>query len=116
MVKNQDLLLLFYFLVWIVPAGAVTCVHCKDTIAGCEGGDLCPLITDLASNVALFAEPTLGTTPSLANMLPAPMRAIFSPTLCEAIVGIATAPSGGVTADLSDTTTYPNPAAVIASR
>ena len=28
------------------------CVHCKDTIMGCEGGDLCPLVVEVAANAA----------------------------------------------------------------
>ena len=77
------------------------CVHCKDTIAGCTGGLNCPLVTDLASNVALFEAGTLGSVPKIHNLLPPELSSFFTRSVCEALVGIANAPVGGTMVDLS---------------
>jgi hypothetical protein len=62
---------------------------------------LCPLITETATNAQIFEAGTLGTTPTLNHCIPPVMRTVFTPALCEALVGISTAPAGGVHADLS---------------
>ena len=84
-----------------VPGSRAVCIHCKDSIAGCAGGDDCPLFTDLAANVAIFAEKKLGTTPAVSNLLPPEVAMQFSRPVCEAIVGIACAPTGGQEIDFT---------------
>ena len=46
---------------FIQPSFSV-CTHCKDTILPAHESAACPLVTDLASNVALFDAGTLGET------------------------------------------------------
>jgi hypothetical protein len=77
-----------------VRAEAV-CIHCRDSIPGCAGGDACPLVSELATNTAIFAEARLGSTPRLAHFLPAELCTYFPRSICEAIVGIACAPAVG---------------------
>ena len=102
------LLLLFF----AAPVTAV-CPHCKDVIPGCAGGDACPLVVEHAANVEIFRTGTVGSCPTVAHALPTTMRAIFTPALCEALVGIATAPAGGLSADLTDRELYPTPTAIV---
>ena len=52
--SNGALWRVFICLLFLDPVFSVTCFTCKDSIAGCPGGDQCPLITDLADNVELF--------------------------------------------------------------
>ena len=37
-----------------MPVAEGVCIHCKGTIAGCQEGDLCPLVADIAANQAIF--------------------------------------------------------------
>ena len=97
----------------MVPAESVVCTICKDCIPGCPGGEACPLATETAGNTQIFNDGTLGTTPTVTHSLPATMRAVFTPALCEALVGICTAPAGGTSVDLSDMTLYPTPTSVV---
>ena len=75
------------------------CCHCKDSIAGCAGGDACPLVIDLAANIALFEGGRLGSVPSVRNLLPPELSSFFTRSVCEALVAIATAPIGKVVID-----------------
>ena len=50
------------------PVQAV-CPHCKDTIAGCRGGNDCPAFKDWTANAAIFKDNTLGTTPRVTHSL-----------------------------------------------
>ena len=77
-----------------VPSMSVCC-HCKDSIAGCAGGNACPLVTDLAANIALFEGGRLGSVPSVRNLLPPELSSFFTRSVCEALVAIATAPISG---------------------
>ena len=54
-----------------------------------------------------FAGGRLGAVPNLANLLTVDLQRIFTRTVCEAIVGIFSAPRGGLASDLSDTATFP---------
>jgi len=100
------------FFLATAPAAAV-CPHCKDCIAGCPGGDACPLVAELTENVRVFEAGALGTTPTVQHLLPPTIRAVFTPAMCEALVGITTAPSGGTTADLSNLELYPTCMSVV---
>ena len=106
-------IMVMFFGLMVVPVESVVCPICKDCIPGCTGGEACPLATELAGNVQIFEAGTLGTTPTVTHSLPATMRAVFTPALCEALVGICTAPAGGTSVDLSDTTLYPTPTSVV---
>ena len=99
-VVNLCVLLIFCMLMRNTEA---VCLHCKDTIVGCKGGDQCPTVIDLAANVAVFAAGTLGKVPNVQNLLPNFLRAVFTRAVCEAIVGIATQPLSGTTIDFSAT-------------
>ena len=70
------------------PTEAVTCAHCKMTIAGCGGTDVCPLITDHGANIAAFESETLDRAPQVTNLLPPRLLCIFSRSVCECLVGV----------------------------
>ena len=57
--SNGALWRVFICLLFLDPVFSVTCFTCKDSIAGCPGGDQCPLVTDLADNVELFCTGSL---------------------------------------------------------
>ena len=44
-------------------AFAVPCIHCKNSISGCTGGDECPLVKDHTANLRLFEAGTVGSVP-----------------------------------------------------
>ena len=68
----------FYFVfVGLAPVGAV-CPHCKDSIAGCTGGSSCPLVADLAANVAGMESGSLSTIPEVRHLVP-PRLLSFTP-------------------------------------
>ena len=98
--------------VYVGKAGAV-CPHCLDCIPGCTGGDACPLVGELTENVRIFREGALGEVPKIDYSMPANMRSVFSSSLCEALVGIALAPAGGVSADLANAELYPTPTSIV---
>ena len=100
--SNGALWRVFICLLFLDPVFSVTCFTCKDSIAGCPGGDQCPLITDLADNVELFRTGSLSEVPKLTNLLPPDLRVSFPRAVCEAIIGIASAPVGGTTIDFTD--------------
>ena len=81
---------------------SVVCPTCADTIPGCAGGDACPLLVDVTSNAAIFTAGRLGTTPILNHLLPPNLLQIFPRNVCEAVVGVATAPVGGREVDFAD--------------
>ena len=39
------------------------CIHCKDSIPGCTGGNNCPTISDVNANAQLFSTNSLGSIP-----------------------------------------------------
>ena len=84
-----------------LPSHAVLCIHCKNSIQGCGGGDACPTITDVAANVKVFQDLALGTAPSLYQLLPPSLTVVFTRPVCEALVGIITAPVGAAPLDFS---------------
>ena len=77
------------------------CIHCRDTIPGCSGGEACPLVTNLAGNAAIFAERQLGRLPKMSHMLTPEVSSHFTRPVCEAIVGLACAPALGVEIDFA---------------
>ena len=104
--KSGGLFWLFFF--FLLPAPAVgagdICFHCKNTIPGCEGGDLCPTIVDIAANAALFAcAPDVGANARVIvdRVLPHRLQLAFTQQVCDTIIGLATAPAGGRSVDLS---------------
>ena len=91
------------------------CPHCKDSVPGCTGGDACPLVSDIATNSRFFdaeARPGAGC-PNLNRLLSPTMLRAFSRPVCEAIVGIASAPLGGREADVSDADAYPDARSIV---
>ena len=106
------LVMICFFSLVVAPVSAV-CPHCKDCIPGCPGGDECPLVTELTENIRVFDTGALGTAPHVQHLLPATIRSIFSPAMCEAIVGITTAPAAGTTANLADQAIFPSCMSVV---
>ena len=86
------------------PVDAVGCIHCRDSIAGCGGGDQCPLVKGVASNAEAMARQSLAHVPSLVKLLPSELLSVFTRTVVEAITGIASLPVGGGEVDLSSAT------------
>ena len=58
------ILILFSF----IPSMSCVCIHCKDSIPGCKGGDLCPTIADVNANAALFTTNAIGSVPKATNL------------------------------------------------
>ena len=69
------------------------CIHCKDSIPGCTGGNNCPTISDVNTNAQLFSTNSLGSIPKTTNLLPASLMQHFSRNVMESIVAIACAPA-----------------------
>ena len=82
------------------------------TIAGCGGTEVCPLITDHGANIAAFEAETLDRAPQVTNLLPPRLLCIFSRSVCECLVGIASTPAGGMPVDFDDAR-YSTPGAVV---
>ena len=99
--KHMSVKVLYVAMLLFKPSSAVVCAICKDTIAGCTGGDACPLVTDITSNAAIFEAGRLGEVPNMQNLLPPGLLALFPRNVCELIVGIASGPSGGRAVDFS---------------
>ena len=76
------------------------CPHCKGSITGCPGGDGsgCPTVATVASNGAIFKNGQVGAVPSLCALLPPVLASVFTRPVCEAIVGVALAPTEYVNA------------------
>ena len=106
---------LFWLLLFslLAPSFAV-CPHCKGTIAGCPGGDGsgCPTVATVASNGEIFREGQVGAVPSLCALLPPDLASVFTRPVCEAIVGVALAPTAGTMVDFS-TPAYRQATAVV---
>ena len=77
------------------------CVHCKDSIPGCAGGDACPLVTTTAANVAAIAASSITKVPKLDVLLPPDWLATFTRQVSETVVGIACAPAQGTSIDFT---------------
>ena len=92
---------------------SAVCPICKDAIPGCPGGDACPLVTEVQENMRIFEDGALGTIPLVNHVLPPFFRVGCTPALCEALVGISTAPAGGTVAELSNRETYPTPTSIV---
>ena len=84
------LLYLIFLLSFFKPIDSV-CIHCKDSIVGCKGGDQCPTIADVNANGVLFEEASLGKVPKASGLLPPQLLQYFTRPVMEAIVAIACA-------------------------
>ena len=93
-------------------AGVDVCPSCKDSIPGCQGGAACPLLVDVAANIAAFSAENLDTPPVMTNLLPPRLLSIFTRSVNEFILGIAATPAGGRAVDFSEAK-YNNPGAVV---
>ena len=82
----------FLFFAFIPFINAV-CVHCFDNIAGCAGGEHCPLLTGTASNAAIIAGGTGLVT--LTHLLPLKFLRAFPRAVLDALSAIASAPKAG---------------------
>ena len=82
------LLYLIFLLSFFNPIDSV-CIHCKDSIVGCKGGDECPTIADVITNGALFEEASIGKVPKASGLLPPQLLQYFTRPVMEAIVAIA---------------------------
>ena len=85
------LLYLIFLLSFFKPIDSV-CIHCKDSIVGCKGGDQCPTIADVNTNGVLFEEASIGKVPKASGLLPPQLLQYFTRPVMEAIVAIACAP------------------------
>ena len=90
------------------------CIHCKDSIPGCTGGNNCPTISDVNTNAQLFSTNSLGSIPKTTNLLPASLMQHFSRNVMESIVAIACAPVGDTNIDWT-ADTYRTSGAVISA-
>ena len=91
------------YMIWanqIAPVGAV-CEHCRDTVNGCQGGALCPLIVDTVANAEIFQNMRLGRAPSITHLVTPELACHFTRPVCEAIVGLACAPAPGTEIDFN---------------
>ena len=86
----------------LLPVVNGVCIHCKDTIAGCTGGDNCPLFKDWNSNTAIFNDKTLGKTPQVSHGLVPELATVFTRAVVDAIVGLACAPEVGTEINFED--------------
>ena len=96
----------------ILPGGEAVCIHCKDTIQGCTGGNGCPAFRDWTANSEIFDQKTLGTTPKVTFALTPELLAYFTRPICEAVVGLACAPAVGTEIDF-DSAAYSKSKAVV---
>ena len=64
--RSGALLRVLLLLACLARPSVAVCVHCKGFFAGCTGGDACPLVKELKSNVATVAaaSPTAVPSPS----------------------------------------------------
>ena len=74
--SRPTVLRLLLVLVCMHSASAV-CPHCKDTIAGCAGGDRCPTISDIAANAKVIADRTVTGMLKVNALVPAEVAAHF---------------------------------------
>mgnify|MGYP006083404123 CR=1 FL=1 len=88
------------------------CVHCKDTIEGCRGGNLCPLVVDVTANQAIFESDDFSAAPNLQHLLPSRLLHIFTRSVSEFLAGLSAAPAGGRAVDFSEAK-YNNPGAIV---
>ena len=85
-----------------VRPGVAVCIHCKDTIPGCTGGDNCPAFKDWAANADIFKDKKLGSTPRITHALTPELLVQFTRPITEAIVGLACAPAVGTEIDFDE--------------
>jgi hypothetical protein len=93
------------------PTEAV-CIHCKNTIHGCTGGDACPAFKAWNTNTAIFKDKALGSTPNVGYSMVSELAAHFTRPVVEAIVGLACGPEMGAEVDF-ETATYRKSSAVV---
>ena len=79
------------------------CIHCKDSIPGCTGGDNCPTIVDVNSNAQIFSSNAIGSIPKTCHLLPPALMQHFPRTVMEMIVATACAPVGDQVIDFTST-------------
>ena len=77
------------------------CPHCRDSIVGCTGGDLCPLVAGVKTNGAAMVAPNHASIPSVSKLLPPELLSVFTRAVCEAVSSIASLPVGGTEVDLT---------------
>ena len=70
----------------LIISGEPVCIHCKDSIPGCAGGDACPLVTEVAANGQIFENNNWGVTPTIVHLLPPELLSHFPKSVCDAIV------------------------------
>jgi hypothetical protein len=78
------------------------CIHCKDTITGCGGGDNCPAFKAWTANTDIFKERKIGGTPNVGHSLTAELASHFTRPVVEAVVGLACAPEMGKEINFED--------------
>jgi hypothetical protein len=98
-VKRATLLIFFAF--FMQPAMGAPCIHCKDSIEGCEGGDKCPTVCEAAANAAIFTEKRLGSALQITHSLPPFLQQLFPRAVQELCVAVCSAPLASATVDLT---------------
>ena len=91
---------------------SAVCIHCKDTISGCPGGENCPLVKAVGTNVATMASSSLGSVPQVTQLLSPEMLSVFTRPVIEGIVGLHCLPVAGTEVDLT-TPSYKAATAVV---
>jgi hypothetical protein len=86
---------------YLLESADAVCIHCKDTIAGCTGGENCPAFTAWTSNTAIFKDKAIGDTPKMAYSLTPELATHFTRPVVDAIVGLACGPAMGQEVDFS---------------
>ena len=68
---TQGHMLIMLILSFLMEGSHGVCIHCKDTIDGCTGGNNCPLFKEWTANSAIFKESKLGPgQPPQGQLLP----------------------------------------------
>ena len=95
------------------PASATgICPHCKNTIAGCPGGDKCITITGPIANAACLASAALTSLPDPTNLLTPDLMAMCSRPMLEALRALNHAPTTSMAVDLT-TAAYTTASSVV---
>ena len=78
-----------------------TCEHCRGFLEGCPGGDVCPLVAGVNSNIEAINKQSITSIPSLTSLLPPELLSVFPRSIVETIIGTACAPPSGTALDFS---------------
>ena len=75
---------------------------------GCVGGDDCPLVKGVASNVEEIAKSVASAVPSINKLVSPEVLCVFTRSVCEGIACVNCQAAGAQELDLSDTNVFPS--------